>query len=92
MPILRPDGWAMTSTCGLRIALSVRCVSSARVWRRLTWTRRDDEVEPREQVVLVVERAVGADLELAAVEEPEALGRGRGGRGAGRLLGRDTGR
>ena len=33
---------------------------------------RDDEVEPREEVVLVVELAVGADLELAAVEEPEA--------------------
>ena len=37
-PILRPDGWAMTSTCGLRMALSVRRVSSARVWRRPTWT------------------------------------------------------
>ena len=39
--------------------------------------RRDDDVEAGEQVVVVVERAVGADLELAAVEQAEALGRGR---------------
>ena len=49
--------------------------------------RGDDEVEPRQQVVLVVERAVGADLELAAVEQPEALGRRLGRRRPGRLLG-----
>ena len=35
--------------------------------------RRDDEVERREQLVRVVELAVGADLQLAAVEQPEAL-------------------
>ena len=81
----------MTSTCGLRIALSVRCVSSARGWRRDDVDRRDDDVEPGEQVVLVVEPAVGADLELAAVEQAEALGRRLGRRGAGRLLGREAG-
>ena len=81
----------MTSTCGLRIALSVRFVSSARVWRRDDVDRRDDEVEAGQQVVLVVEPAVGADLELAAVEQAEALGRRLGRRGAGRLLGREAG-
>src|SRR4051794_39271676 len=49
---------------------------------------RDDEVEACEQVVVEVERAVGADLELAAVEEAEAFGRGRGRRGARGLLSR----
>ena len=70
-----PAGWAMMSTCGLRIALSVRRVSSARGWRRGDVDGRDDDVEPREQVVVVVEHAVGPDLELAAMEEPEALRR-----------------
>ena len=81
----------MTSTCGLRIALSVRRVSSARDWRRDDVDRRDDEVEPGEQVVLVVELAVGADLELAAVQQPEALRRRLGRRGPGRLLGGEPG-
>ena len=36
--------------------------------------RRDDHVEAGQQVVLEVERRVGPDLELAAVEEPEAAG------------------
>jgi len=35
--------------------------------------RRDHEVEPREQLVRVVEVTVGADLQLAAVQEAEAL-------------------
>ena len=48
--------------------------------------RRDDDVEPGEEVVLVVELAVGADLELAAVEQPEALRRRLGRRGPGGLL------
>ena len=34
----------------------------------------DDEVEALQQVVLVVEAAVGADLQLAAVEQAEAAG------------------
>ena len=63
----------MTSTCGLRIAARTRSVS----WRaRLAppdVERGDDEVEPGEELVLVVEPAVGPDLELAAVEEAEAL-------------------
>ena len=54
--------------------------------------RRDDDVEPGEQVVVVVEVAVGADLELAAVEQPEALRRRLGRRGAGGLLRARTGR
>jgi hypothetical protein len=49
---------------------------------------RDDKVEPRKQVILEVEGAIGSDLELSAMEETEALGRGRGRRGSGRLLGR----
>ena len=40
--------------------------------------RRDDQVEAREQVVLEVELAVGPDLQLAAVQQPEAAGRGLG--------------
>ena len=55
-PIIRPDGWAMTSTCGLRIALSVRVVSSRPRLAAGDVDRGDDEVEPGEQVVLVVER------------------------------------
>ena len=35
--------------------------------------RGDDEVERREELVRVVELAVGPDLQLAAVEQPEAL-------------------
>ena len=88
MPIIRPAGWAMTSTCGLRIALSVRWVSSARGWRRETWSEATTRSNAREQVVLVVELAVGPDLELAAVQQAEALGRRLGRRGPGRLLGR----
>ena len=48
--------------------------------------RGDHEVERREQLVRVVELAVGADLELAAVEQPEALGLRLGRRRAGLLL------
>ena len=81
----------MTSTCGLRIALSVRRVSSARDWRRDDVERRDDEVERREEVVLEVERAVGADLELAAVEQPEPVRRSLRRGGPGGLLGREPG-
>ena len=35
--------------------------------------RGDDEVEPREQVVVVVERAVRPDLQLAAMQQSETL-------------------
>ena len=81
----------MTSTCGLRIALSVRRGQLGARLAARDVDRRDDEVEAREQVVLVVERAVGADLELAAVEQPEALGRRLGRRRAGGLLGGEPG-
>ena len=53
--------------------------------------RGHDEVERREQVVLEVERAVGADLELAAVEQPEPARRRLRWRGPGRLLRREPG-
>ena len=53
--------------------------------------RRHDQVEGGEQVVLEVERAVGADLELAAVEQPEPAGRRLRRRRAGGLLGREPG-
>ena len=70
----------MTSTCGLRIAVErpPRQLGSRLAARDVD--RRDDEVEAGQQVVLEVELAVGPDLELAAVEQPEALGRrlGRG--------------
>ena len=49
--------------------------------------RRDDQVEAGQQVVVVVEPAVRAHLELAAVEEPEARHRPVG-HGPRRLLGR----
>ena len=81
----------MTSTCGLRIALSVRWVSSARGLAPGDVDRGDDQVEARQQVVLEVERAVGADLELAAVEEPEAPGRRRRRGRPGRFLRREPG-
>ena len=63
----------MTSTCGLRMPLSVRCVEFGAALATRDVDRGDDEVESGEQVVVVVERAVGADLELAAVEQAEAL-------------------
>ena len=53
--------------------------------------RGDDDVEPGEQVVVVVELAVGADLELAAVEQAEALRRRLRRRRPGRLLGGEPG-
>ena len=53
--------------------------------------RCDDHVEARQQVVLEVERGVGAHLELAAVEEPEATGRCRRRGRAGRFLRREPG-
>ena len=37
--------------------------------------RGDDQVEPGEQVVVVVEPAVGPDLQLAAVQQAEAARR-----------------
>src|SRR5437763_1350484 len=40
-----------------------------------------------EQGILVIAVAIGADLELAAVQEPEPLGARLGGRGPGLLLG-----
>ena len=51
----------------------------------------DDEIEAREQVILVVERAVGADLQLTAVEQPKALRRRLGRCRAGGLLRRKAG-
>src|SRR4029079_12960863 len=49
---------------------------------------RADQVERRQQLVRVVEVAVGADLQLAAVQQAEALrvgARGQGPRGTLRL-------
>ena len=69
----------MTSTCGLRMAFER---AARQLGARLPpghVERRDDEVEGGEQVVLEVERAVGADLQLAAVEQAEAVGRRAGG-------------
>ena len=37
--------------------------------------RGDHDVEPAQQVVVVVEDAVGADFQLAAVQQPESFGR-----------------
>ena len=69
------------STCGLWSAVITRSVSCASRLAARDVERRDHDVEPREQLVGIVQRAVGADLELAAVEQPEAvgvrLGRGR---------------
>src|SRR3972149_446208 len=50
----------------------------------------DDEVERREELVLIVEPPVGPDLELAAVEEAKALGRGLGRRRPSVLLRGET--
>src|SRR4029079_17531956 len=47
---------------------------------------RHDQVEPRQQIILVVELPVGTDLQLAAVEEAKALCRRLRRRGAGGLL------
>ena len=79
----------MTSTCGLRMPLSVRRVSSARDWRRETWTEATTRSNRASSSSWVVELAVGADLELAAVQQAEALGRRlRRGRALGLLLAR----
>src|SRR4029078_1096321 len=48
--------------------------------------RRDHDVESGEQVVLVIEVAVRADLQLAAVQEPDPPRLGTGGGAPGRLL------
>ena len=53
--------------------------------------RGDDQVEAGQQVVLEIEPAVGADLELATVEEAETLGRRPGRCRPGCLLGREPG-
>ena len=79
----------MTSTCGLRIALRSARGELGAGLAAGDVERGDDEVESREQVVLVVEPAVGPDLELAAVQEAEALGRGRGRGDPGGLLARE---
>jgi hypothetical protein len=66
---------------GFRIAPGPGPVSSFRDYGGADVERRDDDVVAGEQGIRVVEPAVGPDLELAAVEEAEALGRrlGRGG-------------
>ena len=51
----------------------------------------DDEIEAGQQVVVVVETAVGADLQLAAMQEPEAAGVRARGQGPCRLLRRKPG-
>ena len=67
--------------------LSVRRVSSARDWRRETWTEATTTSKRASRSSSKSSAAVGADLELAAVEQPEALGRRLGRRRPGRLLG-----
>ena len=52
--------------------------------------RGDDHVETREQLVGKIEPAVGADLQLAAEQEPKALRRSLGRRLAGVLLAREA--
>ena len=51
---------------------------------------RHDDLEPREEVVLVIEDAVGPDLELATVEQPKALRRRLGRRRPVSLFGFET--
>ena len=53
--------------------------------------RGDDHVEPGEKLVLVVEPAIGPDLQFAAVKEPESLGWRAGGCDPGGFLGREPG-
>ena len=74
MSIIRPDGWAMTSTFGFSIAFEDALGQLGARLAAADVERRDDEVERRQELVRVVELAVGADLELAAVQQAEALG------------------
>ena len=82
----------MTSTCGLWIAVRTRSVSCVARLPARDVQRGDDHVEARQQVVLVVEPAVGPDLELAAVQQPEAVGTASDGRSTVRLLAARTAR
>ena len=81
----------MTSTCGLRMPVSVRVGELGARLAPGDVDGRDDEVEPAEEIVLVVEQAVRADLELAAVQQAEALRRRLGRCRPGGLLGREPG-
>ena len=57
--------------CGLAIAFTIRRVIESPSIRSLEWTRRDDEVELRQQLGLLVEAAVVEDVDLDAGEDPE---------------------
>ena len=57
--------------CGFAIAATMRAVIGALLHPQLRVHARDDDVEPREQLVLLVERAVVEDVDLDAGEDAE---------------------
>ena len=69
---MRPVQWPRMSRCGLAIAASIRRVIVGRVVAQPAVDGADHHVEPGQQLVLLVERAVGQDVDLDAGEDPEA--------------------
>ena len=67
----RPVQWPSTSTCGLAIAATIRRVIGVGVHAQLRVHARDHDVDAREQLLVLVERAVVEDVDLDAGEDAE---------------------
>ena len=67
----RPVQCPRTSVCGFATAASIRAVIAFGVGAQLGVHAGDDDVEPAEQLVGLVEAAVVVDVELDAGEDPE---------------------
>src|SRR6185437_5454813 len=67
---MRPVQWPSTSTCGLRIAATMRLVMSAAGIRSLVHAGHHD-VQPGEQVLALVQGAVLEDVDLDPGQDPE---------------------
>ena len=73
--ISRPVGWPIARTSGCSIAAIIRSVIACSLIAKRRVHARDQPVELGQQLVLVVERAVGQDVDLAAREQLDALDR-----------------
>ncbi len=63
----------MISTCGLRMALSRRSVTFSRGWRRDEVQRGQHQVERGQELVRIIQRAVGLDLHFGGVQDADAV-------------------